>query len=60
MPGPCSAPNGTYSLTIMTRQPGQVVRTGKTALKRKQIQSQKLHDDIDVLHGKARRNYKRD
>lgn len=45
MPGPCSAPNGEYSLTTMTRSAGMVVRSGKTALKRGQIRRQKVIDD---------------
>jgi hypothetical protein len=33
MPGPMSAPNGKYSLTLKQRDPGKIV-TGKTAKKR--------------------------
>lgn len=34
MPGPCSAPNGNYSLTWMNRSKGDIVKSGKTAVKK--------------------------
>lgn len=34
MPGPCSAPNGNYFLTVQARDKGTVLKTGKTAKKR--------------------------
>lgn len=34
MPGPCSAPNGNWSLTVMKRDKAQIVKSGKTDKKR--------------------------
>jgi len=53
MPGPCSAPNGEYSLTTMTRSQGMVVRSGKSALKRGQIRRQKVVDIEKRINGEA-------
>lgn len=37
MPGPMSAPNGDHKLTDRPRPDNRIVKSGKTALKRKEI-----------------------
>lgn len=37
MPGPCSAPNGNISIVNQKRDKAQMVKSGKTAYKRGQI-----------------------
>lgn len=34
MPGPCSAPNGNYFITVQKRDKNSIVKSGKTAKKR--------------------------
>lgn len=46
MPGPMSAPNGNYSLTVKPRNGGEIVKSGKTALKRGTIEHKTKTDEV--------------
>lgn len=45
MPGPCSAPNGNHSLTTQVRGKGDIVKSGKTALKKGKLGERKTRSD---------------
>lgn len=46
MPGPCSAPNGNSLLTHMNRSKGDIVKSGKTDLKKGKIERKAKLDEL--------------
>ena len=55
MPGPCSAPNGNYSLTTMSRAKGDIVKSGKTAVKKGKLERKALTDEIERVKPKRKK-----